>query len=285
MKFIFFLSFLVGLVAGAVCPNGTVLECPQYPVNPMPGQLSGFAAFTYEGDNPNTPENWGNLDCRNGAFAIFAGCSYCKNECAGKSQSPVNVEPKRALPMPWIPKVSINMSSSAKVKWGIGSASHKLSCEELGTCGTVTIGNEQFDFLQIHSHQQSEHALEGSLYPAEFHAVHIKDGAQLLVVGLLFKEGAENPEVDNFIKIAQGKGKGTLNVAALYGNSTKSEYLTLYSGSLTTPPCSEGVRWAVSSLVQEASTEQIATLVTMAGSKRDNRPVQPMNERAFLTLI
>lgn len=251
----------------------------------MPGQLTGFAAFTYEGDNPNTPENWGNLDCRNGAYAIFAGCSYCTNECAGVSQSPVDVKPSEALTMPWIPEVDIDISESANFTYAMGSGSFKLNCATLGECGTVTIGDEVFDFLQIHSHQQSEHAINGTLYPTEFHSVHIRNGSQLLVIGVLFKEGAENPEMNKYIEISQGKADGMLSIANLLGDATKPEYLTLYSGSLTTPPCSEGVRWAVSSKIQEASTEQIAKLVTMAGSKKDNRPVQPMNNRAFLKMM
>lgn len=284
MKVFFILPLFAAYVRGAMCPNSTVLQCPKIPVNPAPGQVSGFSAFTYEGDNPNTPENWGNLECELGAYAIFAGCSYCTNDCGEMYQSPVNVLPSEAQAMPWIPTVDIETHPNAHLEYEISAGGYHLHCKEEGACGSVSIGDEKFDLLQVHTHSKSEHALNGTIYPAEMHLVHIRNGNSLLVMGIFFKEGKENEELDAYVKTASSKSNGNLDISKLLGDSIDKDNLTVYSGSLTTPPCTEGVRWAVSSKVLEASSSQLNQLFKLAGSKINNRPLQPMRERVFLKI-
>ena len=253
------------------------------PVAPRGGQRTGFAAYQYEGNGPNVPANWANLDCSTPPYDIFRGCSYCKNECGGKVQSPVDVKPATATALSWISGVKFMPSSAATFKYEMASGSFKLSCN--GGCGFTMVGTERYDLLQLHSHQHSEHALNGKLYPSEIHFVHLSGTSQLLVVGVFFEVGEANPTLQAFIdgglKLATNM---TMDVASLMGDSVSPELMTLYQGSLTTPPCSEGVRWAVSSKPQTASQKQIDTLTMMAGSKTDARPVQPMNGRPFLKL-
>ncbi len=258
-----------------------VLPCPYMPVNPRRGQRSGFAAYRYDGSGPNTPEHWPNLDCVDPPFNIFAGCSYCKNECGGKVQSPVDVIPSAATTLSWIPKVELNPSTCAMMRFKMASGSYKMECEKPGTCGSVMLGDEKYDMLQVHAHQHSEHAINGKLYPAEIHVVHVRGRSKLLVVGVLFEVGESSPGLQRFIDCAKNETLGELNVAGLVGPAMKKEHLTLYHGSLTTPPCSEGVRWAVSSKIMTASPEQIKELNVMAGCELDARPVQPMNGRPF----
>jgi len=284
MNILFFISLFAGYASGAVCSNTTLFMCPKIPVNPAPGQVSGFAAFNYEADNPNTPENWGNLDCQNGAYAIFEGCSYCNNECGELYQSPVDVLPLEALSMSWIPTVEIETHTAAHLQYEISSGGFHLHCKEKGACGSATVGGEKYELLQVHTHTKSEHALNGTIYPAEMHLVHIRNGENILVIGIFFEEGEENEELEVFINTSSSKSAGDLNISKLLGDSIAKENLTLYSGSLTTPPCTEGVRWAVSSKVLEASASQLYQLFKLVGSKNNNRPLQPMRERVFLKL-
>jgi len=279
------LNFLV-VIRGAeiACPEGKVIECPYIPVTPFTGQSSGFAAFKYSGDGPNVPENWASLDCETGSNAIFKGCSYCKNECGGDTQSPVDINVNGTDVMPWIPSVKYSPAEDANVTFAMAPGGYKLNCAEAGSCGSTTVGDEKYDVLQVHTHQQSEHSINGTLYPSELHVVHVRNGTDLLVVGVLFKEGAENADLADFITIANEKSSGSLNLLGLIGPALSTEYLYIYQGSLTTPPCSEGVRWTVSTKILEASAEQLLSLIILAGGKYDNRPVQPMNSRILYKL-
>jgi len=107
-----------------------VLKCPYKPVKMQPGQSSGMAAYKYEGDGPNIPKNWANLDCDKGDYAIFAGCKYCKNECGGKVQSPVDIRLDGTKEvMPWIPSIEINPAEAAKVTYKMSSGGYYLVCD------------------------------------------------------------------------------------------------------------------------------------------------------------
>lgn len=266
----------------AVCPNAV---CASVPFNPEPGQVSGIAAFEYEGSGPNVPANWAKLDCKSGKYAIFGGCSYCvDNECGGMKQSPIDVKPATNVSFVWVPEVSFDLSVNASVGYTMGKGAYSLGCAELGTCGSISIGSDKYDMLQLHTHQKSEHSLDGVLYDTEVHTVHIRDSKHLLVIGQLFKTGNASVELQKYIDAATAKSSTVLNILDLYGGSIDKENIVLYEGSLTTPPCSETVRWAVHTKILTASEEQIAALFKLAGGKIDNRPVQPMNGRKLVAL-
>lgn len=271
--------------AAAPAPPACKVECPYMPIDPIVGQRVGMAAYKYDGEGPNVPANWGKLDCTTPPFDIFQGCSYCNNECGGRVQSPVDVRPGMATSLSWISGVEFNVSTSCMVKYKMASNSFKMECKEHGSCGHVMLGTAKYDLLQLHTHQHSEHSLDGKLYPSEIHSVHVHNGTQLLVIGVLFDEGPFNPEFQKFINMGKNLTHGaSINMSALVGPAIKPEFLTMYQGSLTTPPCSEGVRWAVSSKILTLSKEQIEELKTMAAHRLDARPVQPMNGRPFLKM-
>jgi len=123
--------------------------------------------------------------------------------------------------------------------------------------------------------------MNGTLLPSEIHVVHIGNNNSLLVVGVLFKEGEENDYLNDFITISREKSSGSLNLLGLIGSAISKDDLYIYKGSLTTPPCTEGVRWVVSSKIMEASADQIKSLMILAGGKINNRPLQPMNARTL----
>lgn len=265
-----------------VCPNAV---CANVPFNPEPGQVSGIAAFEYEGNGPNVPANWAKLDCKNGKYAIFGGCSYCtSNECGGKKQSPIDIKPTTNVSFAWVPEVSFDLATGANVTYTMGKGAYSLGCDKLGTCGSISIGADKYDMLQLHTHQKSEHSIEGVLYDTEVHTVHIRDGKHLLVIGQLFTIGNASVELQKYIDASTSMGSTTLNILELYGGSIDRSNLVLYEGSLTTPPCSETVRWVVHTKILTASEAQIAALFKFAGGKIDNRPVQPMNDRILVQL-
>jgi len=152
------------------------------------------------------------------------------------------------------------------------------------SAGKIVVDGVPFQLAQFHFHAPSEHTLQGVSYPLEMHLVHKHDeDHRLAVVGILFQEGEQpNEFLNQFVdilpdqhtenepphQIPHNLDPGLLNV--------KGEYYK-YLGSLTTPPCSEGVTWFVVQTPQTISSAQLAKFHEKI--KRNNRPVQQLYDR------
>jgi carbonic anhydrase len=136
--------------------------------------------------------------------------------------------------------------------------------------------------LQFHFHSPSEHTVGGKPYDMVAHLVHQSDDGQLGVIGVLIKKGKANAVIDaiwaNLPRHAgEHKQSDTqINVAELLP-ATHGYYN--YSGSLTTPPCSEGVNWIVLQTPVEVSAEQVAAFTSLFS--KSVRPVQPIHGRTI----
>lgn len=144
--------------------------------------------------------------------------------------------------------------------------------------------NQQYELKQFHFHSPSEHTIDGVSYAMEVHFVHADENGKLAVVGVMIREGEEN-EVLNQLWVFMPKQAGERSQQPIGIEETKllpptHEYF-YYSGSLTTPPCSEGVSWIVLKNSIEASAQQIALFKERVGPAT-NRPVQPSNARMIL---
>lgn len=146
---------------------------------------------------------------------------------------------------------------------------------------TMTTGGETFALQQAHFHDPSEHHLDQETFPMEMHLVHRRQDEGLAVVSVLFREGAENAALARLwavIPAAVGKEHATAvdfdPSAFIPADPIHFEY----EGSLTTPPCTEGVRWFVMHAPLEASAEQIAALRSRIGENA--RPIQATNDRS-----
>ena len=148
---------------------------------------------------------------------------------------------------------------------------------------TITLDGVTYDLLQFHFHTPSEHAFGGDLAEAEIHFVHSNPNAEgdLAVVGVLVQEGAENEALREVLANApEEEGEETvLELVEAEALLPESRLTYRYSGSLTTPPCSQGVAWNVMVEPVTMSAEQIQTLSGILGES--NRPVQPLNERTI----
>ncbi len=150
---------------------------------------------------------------------------------------------------------------------------------------TFTFGDKTYSLKQFHFHTPSEHTIDGEHAPMEMHMVHQSEDGSLAVVGVLFKEGAVPNE--NFAKIvanlpnAKGESKHITDInLELKVHLPNDNYAYHYVGSLTTPPCSEGVQWLVLRDPVSLTTEQIAAFSSRIGP--NNRPTQPVNDRTVM---
>jgi len=137
-----------------------------------------------------------------------------------------------------------------------------------------------YQLLQFHFHHPSEHRLNGEEYDMELHFVHRSQAGNLAVVGVFLKAGEFNPNLQTIwdaLPQTQGEekqAKDTINASSLL--PTERRFLT-YSGSLTTPPCSENVMWYVMETPIEVSSGQIAKFTQLFPDNA--RPIQALNQR------
>lgn len=227
---------------------------------PQPS-ISKTATWGYEGEF--APENWGEL---------APEFSTCKT---GQKQSPINLQKKASssnLPAiqfdyKYSPLEVINNGHTIKVKYAPGSS--------------ISIAGKRYELLQFHFHTPSEHQINSQTYPMVAHLVHKSSDGDLAVIGVLMKEGKANnfisalwsniPKQSKTQKVIRGI---QINASAL-PPANQSYYN--YPGSLTTPPCSEGVNWIVLKTPIEVSKEQIQQFQSIYNGNA--RPVQPLNNR------
>lgn len=146
---------------------------------------------------------------------------------------------------------------------------------------TVTIDGETYQLVQFHFHTPSEHQMAGEAAPMELHLVHKNDAGELAVIGvMLAATGTDNPEVSKiWQQIPEEGGENMVEgqtVNALNLLPQNKTYFS-YSGSLTTPPCSEGVSWTVLAEPVQVSERQVETFANLYPVNA--RPVQSVNGR------
>jgi len=160
---------------------------------------------------------------------------------------------------------------------------HTLQFTPANASSMLTIGADAYQLVQFHFHSPSEHLVDRKLYPLELHLVHRNQIGQLAVVGVFIEQGPPNPALDMLVT---GRPTAEGDAAATQLTLDPTELLPAdhsyyaYAGSLTTPPCSEGVRWNVLRQPITASAAQIAALQEVLGHSA--RHPQPLNERTVL---
>ena len=144
-----------------------------------------------------------------------------------------------------------------------------------------TYNNKTYTLVQFHAHEPAEHTINGIRYPLELHFVHQAADHSNLVVAVFVQEGQQNSYFEKlsvFKKLAKNGSENTdilFNPEHLYPHN-HSYYR--YTGSLTTPPCSEPVTWILFRQPITLSKAEIAEIAQYL-PKNNNRPVQPLNNR------
>ncbi|SIR28073.1 carbonic anhydrase [Aeromonas veronii] len=198
-------------------------------------------------------------------------------QCAGSNQSPVDlsglVEAKLAplvLHYQAGGNTVVNNGHTVQVGYAPGS--------------TLQLDGTWFELKQFHFHAPSENLIEGKSYPLEGHLVHVSDKGEIAVVAVMFEAGKANPVLAAAWGALPAKvGETQALKAQLSAEQLLPENRDYYrfSGSLTTPPCSEGVRWLVMKQPVEVSQAQIDAFKAVMHHP-NNRPVQPLNGRVVL---
>ena len=212
--------------------------------------------------------------------------------CAeGKHQSPidlVNPTPAKLLPITYVYHLTTDLN--------IRNTGHTIEVA-YPEGSRIYIDGTAYQLLQFHFHAPSEHTVAGQLFDMEMHLVHKSDEGNLAVVGLLIEKGRHNPSYDPIWEHLPAVPGETQRVMAKANENYAIDLRMMlspngqvtdeamqpfssayrYEGSLTTPPCSEGVQWIVLTTPIEMSEAQIAAFKAIIHD--NNRPVQPLNGR------
>ena len=143
----------------------------------------------------------------------------------------------------------------------------------------MTVDDTRFQLTQFHFHRPSEEHIKGRAYAFGCHLVHQSRDGELAVVAVLFDEGRAHPLIKTIWEHLPATVGNELTAANLKINATQllpqSHTFYRYSGSLTTPPCTEGVKWHILTTPRTLSRQQLAAFPF----KMNARPVQPLNGR------
>ncbi len=149
----------------------------------------------------------------------------------------------------------------------------------------IEVDGTKYHLIEFHFHAPSEHTVAGEKSDMEMHLVHKSEDGTLAVIGLLIKSGDINTAFNLFwayLPPVSGEPKQIENITLNASDLLPSKKHTYrYNGSLTTPPCTEGVKWFVLTTPIEMSEAQIAAFKAIFNG--NNRPVQPLNGRELLT--
>ena len=199
------------------------------------------------------------------------------NMCSeGKQQSPINIIPSTDTDLT---PLNLNYTTGSKT---IIDNGHTVQVN-IADGSILKIGGADYKLKQFHFHTPSENNINGEAYPLEAHFVHATDDGKLAVVAVMFKEGAANPVLSKIWNKLPKLVRGTASKCGLSADEVKALMPTnktyyKFMGSLTTPPCSEQVKWHVYKTPLTVSKEQ-ATQFTALFGHPNNRPVQASNDR------
>lgn len=199
------------------------------------------------------------------------------NRCEGFNQSPINIT--NSVKSSLTP-LKISYTSHAQT---IVNNGHTVQIN-FSDGGDLHVDGDVFTLKQFHLHTPSENLINGESFPLEAHFVHINKSGALAVIGVMYKEGLQNlPLAKLWSQLPKQQNlelKLNEKVSATEFLPKDQQYYR-FSGSLTTPPCTEGVRWFVFKEVQSASAEQIKAFSALM-EHGNSRPVQPLNGRVIL---
>lgn len=219
--------------------------------------------WSYSGEKG--PENWGKL------APEYSLCG------SGKNQSPIDLSGMIDAKLPTI-KFAYTAAATEILNNG-----HTVQAN-FAPGNTISVAGHEFQLKQIHFHSPSENRLNGKSFPMEGHLVHADKDGNLAVVAVMYEEGKANHAIAKLWSQMPAKAGDQEALTSKLQAATllpKNRDYFRFNGSLTTPPCSEGVMWLVMKTPVRAAKEQVEAFVhTM--HHPNNRPVQPAHARPVL---
>lgn len=221
--------------------------------------------WSYSGDSG--PEKWASLS---------PDYALCGN---GKNQSPVNIDPKKTFK---------GQTRGIKFNYGfliadsIKNTGKMIQVDVRG--GNIQVDDSKFELKHLNFHIPSEHKIGDQHFPLEIQFVHQAENNEMATVSMMIIPGRQSRLLSKLIpeipKAGESKRLSANTLRSIEMQKKIGSYFR-YNGSMTTPPCSEGVRWFVMKNNQSMSKEQYQQLKD-AMQADNNRAVQALNARMVL---
>lgn len=250
-------------IAAHVAPPRVVSRKPreQKPAEPAPHAAHhGDVHWSYEGETG--PAQWGKLKPE------WSACE------AGRRQSPIDIRDGIGVDLPAV-KFDYRVT-----RFNVVDNGHTVQVN-VGEGSSITVSGHQYELKQFHFHKPSEERVGGKLYDMVAHLVHQDYDGRLAVVAVLLEKGAvEHPVIQtvwNNLPLEKNVEMAAEDAIDLNGLLPATHDHFTYMGSLTTPPCSEGVLWMVMKTPVSVSEQQVAIFGHLY--RNNARPVQAANGR------
>ncbi|CAN6443517.1 unnamed protein product [Victoria cruziana] len=226
--------------------------------------------FDYKEGSSTGPDHWADIHPEWAA-------------CRGKEQSPIDLLSKRVVVLPQLGRLKRKYKPAHAV---LKNRGHDIMLEWKGDAGGIYLKGMKYDLKQCHWHSPSEHSINGSRYQLELHMVHENKEGGIAVVGILYQLGRPDRFLTKLMHVisrlepTKEEEIGVVNPKRI--RTGISSYYR-YKGSLTTPPCTEGVIWTIARKVRTVSSKQIHALreAVHDGFEVNARPIQDINDRTI----
>jgi carbonic anhydrase len=248
------LAAVLGLlqIALSACAAGPRTAKPPEPAS------GGAVHWSYQGDTG--PEHWYALDP---AYGIARD---------GRAQSPIAIDTRDLTVSDTMGKIVYH-----KTSFEVENNGHTIELAPVAAGNLIILDGETFALQQFHFHAPSEHLIDGRSFAMELHLVHKDSQGRLAVVGMMITQGERNETLgeifENLPPEITGEGSVRREVEINLGELfTDLDGMYQYEGSLTTPPCTEGVKWNIATGSIEMSSSQIEAFRALY--RGNNRPLQ-----------
>jgi carbonic anhydrase len=234
-------------------PEETAAPAPEEEAHSLP-------EWSYEGETG--PEHWGDLS------EVCAPCAE------GLEQSPIDLTGSEEVDLE-NPLFAYSPSKISVVNNG-----HTIQVN-IDPGSAIELDGDRYELLQFHLHTPSEHTIDGKPYQGEMHFVHRNAAGELAVVALMITRGTKNDALAGIFALIPSDEGMELDIegeAMIEGLLPEDRRAFRYDGSLTTPPCTEGVKWVVLKQPMGVAIAQWKPFEELLSG--NNRPIQPLNERA-----
>jgi len=215
--------------------------------------------WSYEGEAG--PANWGKI---NPAWA------KCGN---GNRQSPIDIRDGMKVDLE---QITFDYHPSS---FNVTDNGHTVQVM-VGSGNFITVANRTYELVQFHFHRPSEERINGKGFEMVMHLVHKDSEGRIAMLALLLERGKPQPVIqtvwnnlplEKFDTAAPSTALDPMDLIP-----ARREYFT-FMGSMSTPPCQEGVLWLVMKEPVQASPAQMALFSRLY--PLNARPAQPSNGR------
>lgn len=219
------------------------------------------AHWSYEGETG--PVHWGEIE---------------KNsDCGGLFQSPLNIVNYKVDSL--LTPLKITYSDSTHIHDIINNG-HTIQYN-FDSGDYITIEGVTYELKQFHFHEPAEHLIDGIRYPMVIHLVHKSENGTYAVLAVMAKEGKSSKPFDfleSFLPIPVGENRIVDSAFDMNLNLPDNRAYFTYSGSLTTPPCTENVQWFIFKNPITVSLSQVEKLKALM-PLNNYRDEQSLNDR------